>query len=373
LADSFDAFRYISYLRARWRWIAAGCIAALILAGVASAMMPRLYTATARILIDLPAGTDLRSPVAISPIYLESLHTYESFASSDSLFLKTIDKFGLRPAAGGAPIESLKRRTLKITILHNTRIMEVSATLADPGKAQQVAQFVAESTVDLNRSLAAAGDQDLIHSAEQQAADIRSRLDATEAAWSSLLAREPIEELKSTIESDVAVRGNLTQQLSNAEVELADATDRLKTAPQTEQYSLRNELNNIRARIDQMKQQIDAVDKRVEQQSKVLSARTGHRDALDAQRKADQLSLTAVEGRLREARSDAGRRGERLIVVDPGIVPERPSSPNIPLNLAAALLLGLALPVLYLTLEMSYREQKALGRRAEIFPAASNE
>jgi uncharacterized protein involved in exopolysaccharide biosynthesis len=43
-------------------------------------------------------------------------------------------------------------------------------------------------------------------------------------------------------------------------------------------------------------------------------------------------------------------------------VPERPSSPNLSLNLAAALLLGLVLPVLYLTLEMSYREQRAGAR-----------
>ena len=56
-------------------------------------------------------------------------------------------------------------------------------------------------------------------------------------------------------------------------------------------------------------------------------------------------------------RGDAGYRGERLQIIDPGIVPERPSSPNLPLNLAAALLLGLVLPVLYFTLEMSYQER----------------
>ena len=71
---------------------------------------------------------------------------------------------------------------------------------------------------------------------------------------------------------------------------------------------------------------------------------------------------SATETRLRETRGDAGYRGERLEIVDPGIVPERPSSPTLPLNLAAALLLGLVLPVLYLTLEMSYREQRAGGR-----------
>ena len=82
----------------------------------------------------------------------------------------------------------------------------------------------------------------------------------------------------------------------------------------------------------------------------------------EAERKAAQAGLAAVEARLRDARADAGYRGERLKVVDPGIVPERPSSPNLPLNVAAALLLGAGLPLVYLAFEMTYREQWALER-----------
>ena len=88
-----------------------------------------------------------------------------------------------------------------------------------------------------------------------------------------------------------------------------------------------------------------------------------HRDKLEADRKAAQAGLAAIETRLREARGDSGYRGERLRIIDPGIVPERPSSPNLPLNVLAALLLGLMLPMLYLTLAMNYQEHKASGRR----------
>ena len=58
-------------------------------------------------------------------------------------------------------------------------------------------------------------------------------------------------------------------------------------------------------------------------------------------------------------RGESGFRGERLKVIDPGIVPERPSSPNLPLNVAVALLVGLVLPVLYFTLQMNYQERRA--------------
>ena len=106
MVETFDAFRYISYLRSRWRFIAVCCAVAVTLAIVASVTARKQYTATARVVIEPPAGTDLRSAMAVSPIYLESLKTYEQLASSDSQFQRAVQKFGL---ASGS-IESLKRR-----------------------------------------------------------------------------------------------------------------------------------------------------------------------------------------------------------------------------------------------------------------------
>jgi uncharacterized protein involved in exopolysaccharide biosynthesis len=73
--------------------------------------------------------------------------------------------------------------------------------------------------------------------------------------------------------------------------------------------------------------------------------------------------LSAAETRLQEARSALGYRGERLRIIDPGIVPERPSSPNIPLNVAIALLAAMVLSALYITLELSYTAQRAESTR----------
>ena len=80
MSEPFDAYRYIGYLRARWHWIAASAALAAGLAAAASLVMTPQYTATARLVIDPPAGADLRAAMAVSPIYLESLKTYEHFA-----------------------------------------------------------------------------------------------------------------------------------------------------------------------------------------------------------------------------------------------------------------------------------------------------
>ena len=69
MAGPFDVFRYMSYMRSRWRWIAVSCTTATALAVGISLVLPREYTATARIVIEPPARTDLRAAVAVSPIW----------------------------------------------------------------------------------------------------------------------------------------------------------------------------------------------------------------------------------------------------------------------------------------------------------------
>ena len=88
MAETLDAFRYISYLRLRWQWIAAQLRVAVAIALAVSLLMPREYTATARIVIEPPAGTDVRAAIAVSPIYLESLRTYEHSRRATACFRK---------------------------------------------------------------------------------------------------------------------------------------------------------------------------------------------------------------------------------------------------------------------------------------------
>ena len=118
------------------------------------------------------------------------------------------------------------------------------------------------------------------------------------------------------------------------------------------------EVSNARARLTEMRRHLTDLNTQMAESEKLLGERQAHRDRLEANRNANQTALAAVEGRLRDARNERGVRGERLQVIDPGIVPERPSSPNIPLNIVVALLAGLVLPILYFTLRMNFQERR---------------
>jgi uncharacterized protein involved in exopolysaccharide biosynthesis len=332
----------------RWRFVAASCLTAVVLATAVSLLLPRQYTATARILIESPAGADPRSAVAVSPIYLESLKTYESFAGSDSLFQKAANRLQLRALLGNKPIESLKKSVLKVSLVHNTRILEVEATLPDAARAQALAQLLAEETVSMNRSLSSAGGQDLIQSMVQQQSDARARVDRTEAEWSSLRGNEPVDDLQAAVEQAGELRSSLERQMAGANLDLAEAA---ASEPVR---------GDARARLAELSKQLDALNRQTAEKEKVLAGRLARRERIEAEYKIAQTALAAIDNRLRDARNDVAYRGERLSIIDPGVVPERPSFPNVPLNLAAALLLGLLFPAVYLALEMNFQQHRVL-------------
>ena len=272
--------------------------------------------------------------MGVSPIYLESLKTYEEFAASDSLGSKK-PSTSSTCASRWARSRSNRSRSMcsKVAIVRNTRILEVEATLPDARMAQQLAQFLAESTVNLSRSLATEADQDLIRGMSQQEEETRASLERIEANWAAAAFRRAgIRSASRHGEDTAELRGTLEQQALSTEQEIADAADRQKTGSEAEKQEARKESTNASARLDEMRKQLQTIDQQAKEHERLLAQRLTDRDRVASARGAAQAALTAIEARFREARAESGYRGERLRVIDPGVVPERPSAPNMPLN-----------------------------------------
>ena len=82
-----------------------------------------------------------------------------------------------------------------------------------------------------------------------------------------------------------------------------------------------------------------------------------------------QSAQAAYEQALRRATDiDAikGLRGEQLRIIDPGIVPQRPSFPDLPLNCLAALLLATLGVVAWLSMQFGLDRRRALAARAQL-------
>ncbi|MDP8979275.1 MAG: hypothetical protein M3O35_01645 [Acidobacteriota bacterium] len=358
MSDPFDLYEYAAWMRSRWRFWLVACSVAVVLALIVSLLLPVRYTAVASIMIEPPAGLDPRTSTAVSPVYLESLKTYEHFASSDTLFARALDQVHLRDSFGGAPIEAVKRRVLKVSKLRDTKILEIHATLADPKQAQALVHYLAEETVNLNRSMAQQSDQDMLRDAETQLESARAQLAEAHAAWDRGL-KEDVDPLRQEVESVSDLRASARKDLLESRSSEAEYVARAKSPAGThdavEAEFVRRELAAVRARIALLEGQIAELDRELIRKQDLLGIRTGKRDELEARLKSATTAYETAATRFRDIRGGAGYRGERLQIVDPGIVPQRPSFPNVPLHVGAALLLAVVFCWVYLTAAFGFR------------------
>jgi uncharacterized protein involved in exopolysaccharide biosynthesis len=341
MQDSFDIIEYLDFLRTRWRFIALACGFAILAAIAAGLLLPKRYTATATVLIDPPAGGDPRMTTAVSTVYLESLKTFELLATNDQLFLRAVSQFHLRDRDNSA-LESLKRRILKVEKLRDTRALQISVTVDDPKTAQAMAQFIADGAVELNRSGGKEAGDAMIRDAAKSAEQAKARLNDAEAAWQNASRGYSEEALRSEVYAGGDLKSRLEEQLLDEQRDPAASTPH----------------------IELLKKQIADLTRAMDEKSAALAEHTAREQDLEAALTGARTSYETATQRLEELPVSLGSRNEWLRVVDPGVVPQRPSSPNVPLILIGAFALAFFGSLLYLTVSFSLMQGRRVYRPA---------
>jgi capsular polysaccharide biosynthesis protein len=354
-----DGLEFLEYAWRRRAMIAAACTTALAIAGAVSAFLTPRYTATASVLIESPSGNDPRAATAVSTVYLESLKTYELIASSDSIFARALDDLHLRNKYPNASVESLKQRILTLNKPTNTSILEISATLNDPRQAQALAQYIAEHAVALNAQLDDQSNQDVLLEPERLFDQAVSRRASAEKAREEFAKTSSVE----TMEEEAAAVRDLQKEveldLARAKTELAEDLARQQApqpadTPETQVAWTRLEIAAERARIQELEAQAKQLSDSVSRKELGLEALIHTRDSLDAELRSARAGEEAAQTKLGDVRASSAFRGIRLKVLDPGIVPQRASSPNTPLNLAVAFVFSLLASITFLAVRFGY-------------------
>lgn len=272
-------------------------------------LLPKRYTSTASILIEPPAGSDPRMFTAISPIYLESLKTYETFATSGALFQRALEKFQLREQGGA--IESIKARVLKVSKLRDTKVLQISVTLENPKQAQAMVQFMAEETVKLIGAVSRANGREIIDDLRRQSDEAKQRLEQTQTALSKVNQAHSIETLRSEVDSLIELQSRTRSELYEAEAAAA-AYD----------------AQSAKARVASLGRSTREMEESLRAKTRILTEASSQIEKLETDRKTAQALYDAALRRQQELNSWLSSSGERLQVIDPGIVPERPSEPR---------------------------------------------
>ena len=154
--------------------------------------------------------------------------------TSDSLFLLAAAKFHLQERGQNQPIESLKKRVLKVSKLRDTKILEISAALAEPKLAQSFVQYLAERTVALSQDQNSAADRDLMEGAQRQLQEAQTRLDRARKGWNeSGVAGEALAALQTENDANADLLGKLQLNLAESRTDLAgyEERQRLSSSP----------------------------------------------------------------------------------------------------------------------------------------------
>jgi uncharacterized protein involved in exopolysaccharide biosynthesis len=369
MPDSFEMGAYLAHLRQRWRFVAIVVVAALGSSVLLTLLQTNRYTARVSLIIDPPASGDLRATTAISPIYMESLRSYEHFASSDHLFAEAADRFELRgKGRGSSPIEDLKRKILRVAIPRNTRILTIEVTLPDSAKAHQVATYLAEHTIELNRSAGIAIDGEIANRARVEAEQARERLQAAETALAEAMRQPPTPEaLKADLERLAERRAEVERLALSASLAAAEIQVQLESSPRgrapANSTVLDARLQSIRTRAEGLRAEAASLAAVAAEKQKQWSERDAVVGLLQGRLRAAQETVAETGKRAREISSISGYRNERISMLDPGFVPERPSSPRLPLHAAVALSLALLFSLVYLTIEYGLRAQPSASAR----------
>ena len=353
MRETFNIYELVDALRSRWTLMAIACVVAAVLSVTVTLLQAKQYTAAARILIEPPAGSESRASMVVSPQYLESLKSYEHLVSGDNLFRKALDRFGLRTGAPGRSIESWKGRVLKVALVRNTKVLEIAVTLEDPTKAQAMARFLAEEAIQMSATMNRDADNEPIREAEAQLGRAKEESEKVEAQWSRLVQAEPLESIESEVRALETLRSRIDRTLLNIEVD--------STAQGTA------------ARVQALKSQRKTVEESLARNSALIGQRTARREQVESQRRNALALYDAAWKQYEAARAMAGRGGERLRLMDPGIVPEQPSSPSLRLNVLAALLFALTASAGYIIISFGYRLSRSRATEPRYLPSRAGD
>ncbi len=389
MPSPFEVMFYLRALQARWKRIAAVALVAAATALALSLLLPKKYDATVTLVIQ-PAGAGGPYPATMSPVYLEYLRSYEHFLQSDGLLDRLLREFKLDRPPYNYTAEGFRSSALRVTLVRNTKVLKVRVRFSEPQKAQEIAlglaRLAAQSNTEINLAEAARAAGQIGKDREEA----RARLAAAQAALEKFRRQSRGEELERQVAQQIERKVESQGKLSQLQVDLAEKEARLATLSaqwrrEPEKFRLEQggrasevlnparqqlqeemdltaaDVEGLRARQKALRAELAEVEAPLARNQAARASLDLRRQELESAYDLAQNALISFTNRANDARFTTAARHEELQIADPGVVPARPSSPNVLLNVLLAAFLGLLGSVLYETWVWNWRqEQRAL-------------
>jgi uncharacterized protein involved in exopolysaccharide biosynthesis len=352
----------LAYLANRWRFILIAAAAAGVLAFGVSELLPRRYTAVATVIIDPPGTNDPRASMVVNPTYLDSLRTFERFFTSDTLFEQAARRFHLEP--GGRGLVALRQRVLNVAVERETRIIEVRATLPNPKDAIGLAQYITERSINANREEAEAADRDTLRNVTEEFDRAQDRLEKAQAQWKQVAQEGAPEALQSELSAAIGVLSEVERLEAQANAEAAEFQTRAHEADERDKEADAVIANSVAARAREYAKRAAELTGDINVKRRQFAEATQRHAVASGELDAARRAYEAALSRKRDFSALNGLRSEHMRVIDPGVEPQRPSSPDILLNTVGAFVLAACMAAAWLNLTARRPEPRTAFVRA---------
>ncbi|HZU24844.1 MAG TPA: hypothetical protein VFA04_04940 [Bryobacteraceae bacterium] len=354
----------LASVAARWRFLAAVIGATAILVFAVSELLPRRYTAVTTVIIDPPAASDARTGSMLNPAYLDSLRTFEHFFTSDALFQDAAQRFHLDTR--NQDIDRVRARVLKVKQQHETRILEVSVTLGDPETAWKLAQFITQRSIAESREHAISVDRDSMSNLSAEVDKARAEMERAEADWREATQNDTPESIQAALDSEVSLESDIRTHQNEAAADREEWQVRAREGQVTDRAYAQVQARAAEARRDDYAKQRAQLDAEITADRRRLAEKTARLALASARLDMTRKAFESAQTRLRDFDAIAGMRSERMRMIDPGVIPRRPSFPNVPLNTLAGIILAACLGIGWVVLRADEtRPQPAMVRAAK--------
>lgn len=251
--------KILRVLAGRWLLITLSIVAATVAAYITVKMQPKIYSATAKLIIDFKEPTSLN---AILPSNLQGdyLATQIGILTSQHVAGKAVDLLGFaedpevikrfEEETGGQGqirdwLVDIYRGGLRVYTDDNSRLVSVRYRSEDPEVAAKLTNAFVDAYIDTVLSLNVEPARKSAEWIDQQLAELRQALEAAQSRLSAYQQEKGIVATDNRVDIEMARLSSLADQLATAQAEVETFQSRLSQVRETDELALLQTLPEV--------------------------------------------------------------------------------------------------------------------------------
>jgi uncharacterized protein involved in exopolysaccharide biosynthesis len=338
--------QFLRVLKERFALILLTTLVTLGVAAWYSLEQPERYTATTYLVLNLDGASPFDNTAVPAQMTSSYVATQMDIIRSQKVALAVVNRLRLHEEPGwkaayaeaetATPIRPWIATQIMENVeaepLQNSRVVSLSYEGPQAADAARLANAYARGYIETTLELTRAPAQRNAKWFDEQVKALRERLEAARGRMSRLQEQRGIVALEERLQAETARLDDISRNLVQAQMEVAAVRARQLGQNHPEYRAALGREQALLAALDAQKRNIQQ-----------LQTRRDEIDTLTREVESEQRNYDATLQSYFQTAMQSQFNQTNIAILSPALPPAKPSSPNWPLNLASALVLGLFL------------------------------